>query len=64
MTREKALAAVDDAFADGVRRLFGVLLSNLAAGTPDAAALFHAGVARHDEAHSLAMKEVEAIFPE
>lgn len=63
MTRDKAQEAVDEAFASSVRQLFDVLVSNLVTSEADAALKFHSGLAKRDEAHVMASKEVEAIFP-
>lgn len=62
MTRESAQRAIDDGFADGLKRLFSVLVSNLGAGEKDALAKFQRGLANHDEAHSAASGIIEKIF--
>jgi hypothetical protein len=64
MTRDKAIAAVDEALAQSVRDLFDVLVRNLVAQEPDAPARFHKGMAFRDQAYSTAIAEVEKIFPE
>lgn len=67
MTRAKALEAVDEAFADGIKRLFAMLVTSLTTDEhhPDEALnRFTHGVAAHDDAHSRASSAVEKIFPE
>lgn len=66
MTRAKALEAVDAALADGVKKLFGVLVSNVLAGEdPEGCARrFGAGLAFHRDARAKAAAEIEKTFPE
>lgn len=66
MDRKQAQQAVDDAMADGIKKLFGVLVQALMAdgGHEDALKRFETGLHVHDEAHSKASAAVERIFPE
>lgn len=66
MTRERAEAAIEASFDDGIKKLFGVLVQNLTAeaGHDEAVKRFSAGVGILDEAHSKAIVAVERIFPE
>lgn len=66
MTRAQAQQAVDEAMADGVKRLFGILTLAFMSDTGHGEALerFEKGLGVHDEAHSKATAAVERIFPE
>jgi hypothetical protein len=66
MTRQRAEDAIDAAFDDGIKRLFGVLVLNLTAdaGHEEAVKRFASGVGILDEAHAKASEAVERIFPE
>lgn len=69
MNRGEAQRAIDEAFADGLKKLYGVLVQGLTsdAGTinhSEAVKRFAAGVAVNDEAHARASETVEKIFPE
>jgi hypothetical protein len=62
--RADAQKAIDEAFADGLKHLFAVLVSNLQLKDANAVAQFRRGVAFHDDAHSAASGVVETIFKE
>lgn len=66
MNRAQAIAALDEAFADGVKRLFGLLVQRLEGGEDHSSVLtaFQVGVTFHSEAYALAKAAVETIFPE
>jgi hypothetical protein len=66
MNREKVQAAVDDAFLDGIKRMFGVMVSNLTDPKPDdadAMSKFRAGVQIHVRAYQDASDVVTQQFP-
>jgi hypothetical protein len=63
MKRADAQAAIDEAFSEGLKRLFVIFVDNLenaAAGVGLRA--FTAGIAVHDEAHTQASAAIERIF--
>lgn len=65
MKRAQAQAAIDEAFADGLKNLFSMLERNsLSQGNATAAKEFTAGVAKFDQAHSTASAIIEKIFTE
>lgn len=65
MKRADAQRAIDDAFADGLKKLFAVMVDNLEAGEPTKGIKeFTAGLGFHDEAHANASAVIEKIFPE
>lgn len=66
MTKAKAQSAIDEAFTDGLKMLFGVMVSNLglAQTRDDALIRFERGVSIHDDAHSKASVAIDRIFPE
>lgn len=66
MRRAQAQQAIDEAFADGLKHLFGVAVSSLISGDAEVevAGRFAAGIQKHDSAHALATAEIEKIFPE
>jgi len=66
LTKEKAQAALDDAFADGIKRMFGVMVSNLTDPKPDdadAMAKFRTGLQIHVRAYQDASDVVAQQFP-
>jgi hypothetical protein len=65
MKRSQAQAAIDDAFAEGLKHLFEMLERNMI-GEDKALATkqFREGIHRHGEAHSAASVEIEKIFLE
>lgn len=65
MKRADAQQAIDEAFADGLKRMFGVLVDDLISQKQeDAVKEFTRGVSFHDEAHAKASAVIEQIFPE
>lgn len=65
MTRAEAQKAIDEAFADGLKRMFAVLVNGLEEGEPTRAMKnFTNGLAIHDDAHSKASAAIDKIFPE
>ncbi len=65
MKRTAAQAAIDEAFADGLKHLFEMLERNMI-GEDKALALkqFREGIARHNETHAAASVEIGKIFSE
>ena len=64
MKRADAQKAIDEAFAEGIKRLFDFLVENLEVETPEALKRFTNGIAKHDEAHTKASAAIDKIFPE
>lgn len=65
MNRADAMRAIDDAFADGLKKMFAVLVDGLIEGeTSKAIKAFTGGLSFHDEAHAKASAAIEQIFPE
>lgn len=72
ISKAKTQAALDDAFAAALGKLFGVLALSLSADgpagapPPDAAAQsrFAQGLEDHKRAHALASAEIARLFPE
>jgi hypothetical protein len=65
MKRADAQKAIDEAFAEGLKHLFVVLVQNLQGeARRDAENHFMAGIAFHDEAHAKASTAIDRIFPE
>jgi hypothetical protein len=65
MKRAQAQKAIDHAFADGLKRLFMMLETNLLdQNEKSAMARFEKGLAKFDQAHSLASSVIEKVFPE
>lgn len=66
MNRERVQTAVDDAFLDGIKRMFGVMVSNLTdpkEGDADAMSKFRTGVEIHVRALQDASDVVTQQFP-
>jgi hypothetical protein len=63
VNREKAKAALDDAFADSLKGIYGVLIQNIINGDDDAQAKFATGLSKRVAALAVAENEVERIFP-
>jgi hypothetical protein len=65
MKRSDAQKAIDEAFADGLKHLFSVLVQNLESDArKDAVSMFLKGMSFHDEAHAKASAAIDKIFPE
>ncbi len=63
MKRAQAQAAIDEAFADGLKNLFSVLV-RADSSDADAIGRFENGVAEHRNAHAVASAVVVRNFPE
>lgn len=66
MNRSAAQQAIDAAFADGIRKLFTVLVTGLEGKDrpEDIVGRFERGIHVHDEAHARATSAIDKIFPE
>jgi hypothetical protein len=64
MNREDTLKAVDDAFVDGVKRLYEVFVEGLEIGTPpqQLGERFKRGLAFHTDSHGKTAAIVEDFF--
>jgi hypothetical protein len=67
MKRAQAQAALDAAFADGMSRLFGVLVTNFIPGgdgPEEGIKRFGIGLDAHRDAHASASAVIDSIFSE
>lgn len=65
MKRQQVHDALDAAFADGVKLLFGVLVQGVISGdTEGAQGRFEKGISFHDDAYARASAAIDKIFPE
>ncbi len=65
MKRAEAQKAIDEAFTDGLKNLFSMLERNLLQqGETTAVSEFERGVAKYDQAHTIATSVIEKVFHE
>lgn len=64
MDRAKALAVVEDALAEGIRKEFGSLVDALIGERPTADSTMRRGLAIYKRAYEIACADVSAAFPE
>ena len=63
MDRTRALAAVDDAFTEGMRHIFDVLMTGIVTGDEEHAhAHFRTGLESLKRTHEIVTAEVEKTF--